>query len=79
MIIKRKDGRRCLVVQDFAFGKYLGNLNVTFDSNGNVKSWGGNPLLLDYTVKESSKVLAIIASMRGPVDKIGKVSQPIIV
>ncbi|XP_038059746.1 snake venom 5'-nucleotidase-like [Patiria miniata] len=46
-----------LVVQDYTFGKYLGRLDVTFDDNGNVTEWGGNPILLDENVPQAADVL----------------------
>ncbi|XP_077998567.1 snake venom 5'-nucleotidase-like [Glandiceps talaboti] len=53
-------GKNVLVVQDYAFGKYLGVLNVNFDDAGNVVSWNGNPILLDKTVSKDPEVLAEI-------------------
>jgi len=50
-VVSQTGGKKCLVVQDYAFGKYLGYLNVTFDGNGDVTSWGGNPILLDASVQ----------------------------
>ena len=51
-VINQSGGKKALVVQDFTWGKYLGYLNVTFDSNGEVTSYNGNPILLDSTVEE---------------------------
>ena len=41
-----------LVVSAFAYGKYLGRLDVTFDDNGVVTEYGGNPILLDKNVDQ---------------------------
>ena len=41
-----------LVVQAYAYGKYLGNLNVSFDDDGAVSGFGGNTFLLDDSVVE---------------------------
>lgn len=43
---------RVLVVQDFTFGLYLGLLQVTFDDDGKIVSYGGNPILLDESVEQ---------------------------
>lgn len=40
------------MVQAYAYGKYLGYLNVTFDKKGNVVEAVGNPILLDSSVPE---------------------------
>ncbi|CAL1273875.1 unnamed protein product [Larinioides sclopetarius] len=57
VVIEREDGSRALVVQDFAFGKYMGFLEVVFDDEGKVSSWQGNPILLDSLVPEEPTVL----------------------
>ncbi|KAK7493119.1 hypothetical protein BaRGS_00015640 [Batillaria attramentaria] len=49
-----KAGGQALVVQDYTFGKYLGVLHVTFDDKGEVKSYSGNPMLLDSTVEQDN-------------------------
>ncbi|XP_022100679.1 5'-nucleotidase-like [Acanthaster planci] len=46
-----------LVVQDYTLAKYLGRLDVTFDEDGKVTEWSGNPILLDKTVTQDTKVL----------------------
>ncbi|XP_033635028.1 5'-nucleotidase-like [Asterias rubens] len=46
-----------LVVQDYKLGKYLGRLDVTFDDEGNVIGWGGNPILIDKDIEEDAAVL----------------------
>lgn len=53
-IVTREDGSQALVVQDFAFGKYMGHLEVQFDDDGKLTSWRGNPVLLDATVEEGT-------------------------
>lgn len=54
--VYRNKWGKCLVVTDYAFGKYLGFLKVTFDKHGNVEKYSGNPILLDnnsYTEDQS--------------------------
>jgi len=41
-----------LVVQAYAFGKYLGKLDMIFDDNGKIVSYTGNPILLDNSIIE---------------------------
>ncbi|XP_055954715.1 snake venom 5'-nucleotidase [Patella vulgata] len=57
-VITQTSGRKVLVVQDYAFGKYLGFLQVTFDDNGEVTSWTGNPILLDNSTIQDADILA---------------------
>ncbi|KAM9156279.1 5'-nucleotidase [Pangshura tecta] len=51
-LVKSDDGRQVPVVQAYAFGKYLGYLNVTFDDQGNVIKTSGNPILLNSSIPE---------------------------
>lgn len=51
-MVDSDDGRKVPVVQAYAYGKYLGYLNVTFDEKGNVVEAVGNPILLDSSVPE---------------------------
>uniref|UniRef100_A0A8C5QNG9 5'-nucleotidase n=1 Tax=Leptobrachium leishanense TaxID=445787 RepID=A0A8C5QNG9_9ANUR len=59
-IVKSDDGRSVPVVQAYAFGKYLGYLNITFDDAGNVLQSQGNPILLDSSIPEDPVLLAEI-------------------
>ncbi|KAL0967298.1 hypothetical protein UPYG_G00250450 [Umbra pygmaea] len=58
VMIKSEDGRDVPVVQAYAFGKYLGNLKVTFDEAGNVLQSTGNPILLDQNITEDANILS---------------------
>ena len=52
MVVDHGIDGKTLVVQAFAFGKYLGKLDVVFDDGGHIISYGGNPILLDRNVTE---------------------------
>lgn len=41
-----------LVLSAYAYGTYLGHLEVTFDENGVVTDYAGNPVLLDSSVEK---------------------------
>ncbi|RUS88273.1 hypothetical protein EGW08_003975, partial [Elysia chlorotica] len=56
-------GETVLVVQDYAFGKYLGSLHVTFDSDGKVTNYSGNPILLDASVPKDDKMERVVQSL----------------
>ena len=62
-----------LVVQEFAYGKYLGNLKVDFDDNGHVTSWSGNPILLNSSVPKDPTILQQVQQMKGEVTKLSEV------
>ncbi|RWS11647.1 hypothetical protein B4U79_11299, partial [Dinothrombium tinctorium] len=54
VVINHSKGRKTLVVTAYAFGKYLGFLNVSFNQNGNIVWYKGNPISLDEKVPEDS-------------------------
>ncbi|XP_018318632.1 apyrase-like [Agrilus planipennis] len=53
-VIEHQDGRRILIVQASAFTKYLGNITVYYNSNGDVVDWSGAPIYLDNYTKEAT-------------------------
>ena len=58
------------IVQAFAFGKYLGELEITFDDDGNVIGTSGQPVLIDSSVEENAAVVERLAALAGPLDTI---------
>lgn len=58
------------IVQAYAYGKFLGELNVTFDDAGNILEASGEPLVIDGTVAEDEGTLARIAEAAKPLEEI---------
>ncbi|SPJ30177.1 bifunctional metallophosphatase/5'-nucleotidase [Falsiruegeria mediterranea] len=58
------------IVQAYAYGKFLGELNVTFDDAGNVIEAKGEPLVMDGAVVEDEATVARIAELAQPLDEI---------
>ncbi|WP_170605051.1 bifunctional metallophosphatase/5'-nucleotidase [Ruegeria arenilitoris] len=58
------------IVQAYAYGKFLGELNVTFDDDGNVIEASGEPLIMDNTVTEDQAALDRIAELAKPLEEI---------
>jgi len=57
------------VAQAYAYTKYLGELTVTFDDDGNVISASGDPILLDASVTPDPDMTARIAEMGAPIEE----------
>ncbi|KAK0095135.1 hypothetical protein PV326_009160 [Microctonus aethiopoides] len=53
----QKNGRKVYVVQAYAYTKYLGNLTVDFDHEGEIKNIQGDPILLDSNIEEAEDIL----------------------
>lgn len=45
-VVRGPDGKTVLVVQAWEWGKFLGNLKVSFDEQGEIKAWQGNPMVV---------------------------------
>ncbi len=58
------------IVQAYAYGKYLGELNVTFDDAGNVTEATGNPVLVDAAILADEAVAARVAEAAAPLEEI---------
>lgn len=58
------------IVQAYAYGKFLGALNVTFDDAGVVTEAKGDPLVMDAAVAEDSETVARIAEAAEPLNEI---------
>ncbi|WP_420023055.1 bifunctional metallophosphatase/5'-nucleotidase [Cereibacter azotoformans] len=58
------------IVTAYAYGKYLGELNVTFDDAGALVSAEGAPRLLDASVAEDAATLARVKELAAPLEEI---------
>jgi 5'-nucleotidase len=58
------------IVSAYAYGKFLGELNVTFDDAGVVTSAAGEPILMDAGVSEDAITKARIAEAAAPLEEI---------
>ncbi|NWW03762.1 5NTD nucleotidase, partial [Oreocharis arfaki] len=73
-MVDSDDGRKVPVVQAYAYGKYLGHLNVTFDKKGNVVEAVGNPILLDSSIPEDEHIKEEVEKWR---ENLGNYSEEI--
>lgn len=58
------------IVQAYAYGKFLGELNVTFNDAGDIVEAAGEPLIMDGSVAEDAATVARIAEAAAPLDEI---------
>ncbi len=56
------------IVQAYAYGKFLGELNVTFDDEGVITEASGEPIIIDGAVVEDAAVLARIGELAEPLE-----------
>ena len=58
------------IVSAYAYGKFLGELSVTFDDDGTVTEASGAPLVMDASVTEDETTKSRIAEAAAPLDEI---------
>ncbi len=58
------------IVSAYAYGKFLGELNVTFDDAGNITEAKGEPIVMDAAVVEDDATKARIAEAAAPLEEI---------
>ncbi|MFC6639096.1 multifunctional 2',3'-cyclic-nucleotide 2'-phosphodiesterase/5'-nucleotidase/3'-nucleotidase [Sulfitobacter sp. JBTF-M27] len=58
------------IVQAYAYGKFLGELNVTFNDAGEITEAVGEPLVMDAAVTEDEGTVARISEAAGPLEEI---------
>lgn len=65
-------GYKVPVVQAASYGKYLGDLVVTFDDNGAIKDAKGDPILLDSSIQPDPAIAARVQEMAKPIQELRK-------
>jgi 5'-nucleotidase / UDP-sugar diphosphatase len=58
------------VVQAYAYSKYVGHLELTFDDAGNLIHAGGDTILLDASVTPDPAIEARIKELAGPIEEL---------
>jgi 5'-nucleotidase/UDP-sugar diphosphatase len=66
------NGSTVLIVQDGAWAKNLGRLDVTFDANGVATAWGGEPIPLGDDVAADPALEAKASEMNQPLEELQK-------
>ena len=66
------NGGRTAIVQAYAYGKYLGRIDLDFDENGVVVEAKGEPIPVDKLIKEDAKTKQRVAELAKPLDEIRK-------
>lgn len=68
--VKNPSGADVPIVQAYAYSKYLGELRVTFDDDGNVTRAAGEPHVLDAAVSADEAMAARVAELGGPIEEL---------
>ncbi|CAN7310961.1 5'-nucleotidase C-terminal domain-containing protein [Phyllobacterium sp. LjRoot231] len=69
-LVKNPSGRDVPIVQAKSYSKYLGELKVTFDDEGNVTKSEGAPILLDSSVTPDPAFVARVKELAKPLEEL---------
>ena len=58
------------IVQAYAYSKYVGDLTLAFDAEGNVIEATGDTVLLDASVAPDAEIAAAVAERAGPIEEL---------
>jgi 5'-nucleotidase len=67
-MVANPDGVDVPIVQAGSYGKYLGEIKITWDDDGKVTSAAGDPMLLDASVTPDEGFLATVAELGVPLE-----------
>lgn len=56
-IVEQESDRKVLIVQASAYSKYLGNITLFFDDEGEVKDYEGAPIFLSHEIPQDQEIL----------------------
>lgn len=68
--VTRGEAELVPVVQAYAYSKYLGHLELTFDDAGRLVHAGGNTILLDASVVPDPAIEARVKELAGPIEEL---------
>jgi len=54
VITDKKTKKRILIVSAYAYGKYLGRIDLDFDDAGDITSWTGKPIYMNTSIPEDT-------------------------
>ena len=58
------------IVQAYAYGKYIGELNVTFDDAGDIVTATGDPVQINADIAENADTVSRVSELAMPLDEI---------
>ncbi|RZC39648.1 uncharacterized protein BDFB_009824 [Asbolus verrucosus] len=70
--VQNKEGKTILVVQASSYTKYLGNITVLYDNDGNIVKWSGAPVFLDTKLPQDEEINKELVPWKEEVDRKGQ-------
>lgn len=70
-VVEQAGGHKVLIVQAYAYSKYVGDITVWFDEKGECTDWEGSPILLNTSVPEDQDVVQAMKPWKEIIDAEG--------
>jgi 5'-nucleotidase / UDP-sugar diphosphatase len=70
LIERAPNGTNVVIVQNWEWGKWLGDIRVGFNAEGQVTNWQGAPIPVDASITPDAGFEAQIAQYRGPIEQL---------
>ena len=70
VFVKNPDGKEVPIVTAYAYSKYVGDVEVTWNDNGDIISAKGDPILLDKNVKPDEAFAKRVAELGAPIEEL---------
>ena len=67
-MVANPDGKDVAIVQAGEYGKYLGEITVTWNDDGEIVSAEGEPMLVDASVEPDEAFVTKVAELSGPLE-----------
>ncbi len=69
-VVASPSGEDVLIIQAYQWGSYLGRLDLTFDAEGKVASYSGEPIFIDESIEENAEFAAKLAEFAAPIEEL---------
>jgi len=70
IVYEQPNGHKVLITQASAYSKYLGDLTVYFDEEGEAQAWEGNTIFMDTAIVPDPEIVAAMAPWKEKVDEV---------
>ncbi len=70
LLEKAPDGTNVVIVQNWEWGKWLGDIRVGFNAQGQVTNWQGAPIPVDASIAPDPAFEAKVQEYRGPIEQL---------
>ncbi|XP_071052152.1 snake venom 5'-nucleotidase-like isoform X2 [Onthophagus taurus] len=69
-IVRKSSGKKVLILQAYAYGKYLGVLNLKVSNKGEIIDYSGNPILLSSDIQKDEEVEKLIQQYKKEIESV---------